>query len=105
MNRVNKATQTQLTNIQAKTGKTLEQPYAVIRESGLIKHSEIMNMLKTGLGLGHGDANALALAYKNSLEVQLPERNDVLDEIYLGLSHDDTYGHSALALGVRTWVA
>lgn len=84
MNSVDKATQTQLTNIQAKTGKTLEQLYAVIRESGLIKHGEIINMLKTGLGLGHGDANALALTYKNSLESQPPERNDVLDEIYLG---------------------
>ena len=63
MNSVDKATQTQLTNIQAKAGKTLEQLYTVIRESGLIKHSETMNMLKTGLGLGHGDANALALAY------------------------------------------
>lgn len=55
--------QTQLKNIQAKTGKTLEQLYALIRQSGLAKHGEIRDMLKQQLGLGHGDANTLAKFY------------------------------------------
>ena len=84
MNSVDKATQTQLTNIQTKTGKTLDHLYRVIRESGLTKHGEIRDMLKTALGLGHGDANALGLAYKKSLESPQPESKDPGDEIYIG---------------------
>ena len=42
------------------------------------------DMLKTSLGLGHGDANALGLAYKKTLEAPQPESNDVLDDIYVG---------------------
>ena len=84
MNSVDKATQTQLANIQSKTGKTLDQLYGVIRESGLTKHGDIRDMLKTSLGLGHGDANALGLAYKKTLEAPQPENNDVQDDIYVG---------------------
>jgi hypothetical protein len=84
VNSVDKATQTQLTNIQSKTGKTLDQLYGVIRESGLTKHGDIRDMLRTSLGLGHGDANALGLAYRKTLEAPQPESNDVLDDIYVG---------------------
>ena len=84
MDSVDKATQTQLANIQSKTGKTLDQLYGLIRESGLAKHSDIMDMLKTSLGLGHGDANALGLAYKKTWEAPQPANNDVLDDIYVG---------------------
>lgn len=84
MNIVDKATQAQLANIESKTGKTLDQLYGVIRESGLTKHGDILDMLKTSLGLGHGDANALGLAYKKTLDAPQPESHDVLDDIYVG---------------------
>lgn len=84
MNSVDKATQTQLTNIQTKTGKTLDQLYRLIRESGLAKHGEIRDMLKTTLGLGYGDANALGLAYKKALESPQSESQDPCDDIYVG---------------------
>lgn len=63
MNVVDQATQTQLNNIQARTGKTLDELFALIRASGLTKHGEIREMLKRDLGMGHGDANALAGAF------------------------------------------
>ena len=65
MDSVEKGFETQLKNIQAKTGKTLEQLVAMIRASGLSKHSEIRDMLKRDLGLGHGDANTLTRFYMN----------------------------------------
>ncbi|WP_345295382.1 DUF5655 domain-containing protein [Luteimonas vadosa] len=55
-----KALDTQLANIQKKTGKTLAQLRALIAKSGLQKHGQIRDMLKSELGLGHGDANTLA---------------------------------------------
>jgi len=60
MNVVDKATQTQLWNIQTRTGMTLDEMVARIRESGLAKHGQILQLLKRDLGIGHGDANALA---------------------------------------------
>ncbi len=66
MNVVDQATQTQLNNIQARTGKTLDELFALIRASGLAKHGEIREMLKRDLGMGHGDANALAGAFLKS---------------------------------------
>ncbi len=86
MNTVDKATQTQINNIQARTGKTLEQLHAQIRASGKTKHTDIIAMLKLDLGLGHGDANALALSYKKSAAAPTPGADavDPLTEIYAG---------------------
>jgi hypothetical protein len=60
MSTLDKAVATQLANIQKKTGKSLDELTALVRGSGLEKHGEIVAMLKKDLGLGHGDANAIA---------------------------------------------
>ena len=60
MNSVEKATQTQLENIEKRSGKTLVQFFELVRASGLSKHSEIRDMFKRDLGLGFGDAAVLA---------------------------------------------
>ena len=59
MSVVDKAIETQLKNIQAKTGKTLDQLGVMLRASGLAKHGELRDFAKRELGLGHGDANTL----------------------------------------------
>jgi hypothetical protein len=66
VNVVDKATEAQLKNIQTRTGKTLDELFAFIRATGLAKHGEIREALKRDLGMGHGDANALAGAYLKS---------------------------------------
>lgn len=83
MNSVDKAVQTQLDNIQTKTGKSLEQLHAHIRASGKTKHTEIIAMLKLELALGHGDANALALSHKRSAAAPSTDV-DPLATIYAG---------------------
>lgn len=50
---------TQLANIEKRTGKSLQQLAGIMRESGLVKHGELLDMLKRDLGMGHGDANTL----------------------------------------------
>ena len=49
----------QLQNIQTRTGKTLDELFTLIREAGC-QHGQILQMLNSDLGMGHGDANALA---------------------------------------------
>lgn len=87
MSSLDKAVQTQLDNIQKKTGKSLAELAAIIHNSGLTKHGEIRDFLKRELGLGHGDANALVHAVLRSDGQRAAEgkgKDAVLDEIYSG---------------------
>ena len=54
---LDKATATQLANIEQRTGQRIPELVALVRDSGLAKHGEMVAMLKTTLGMGHGDAN------------------------------------------------
>jgi hypothetical protein len=92
MSDIDKATQTQLKNIQTKTGKSLDQLYALIRNARLEKHGQIVAMLKTDLGLGHGDANTLTHFYFQTqggmAEVPSSSAEDALGSIYTGKKAD-----------------
>jgi hypothetical protein len=90
---VDKAFETQLKNIQARTGKSLDELFGLIRQSGLRKHGEIRDMLKSSLGMGHGDANTLTHNYFKAAEgvpaapassAGAAAPGGVLDEIYSG---------------------
>jgi RNA polymerase sigma-70 factor (ECF subfamily) len=89
MSSLDKAVETQLNNIQTKTGKTLDELTEIVQKSGLAKHSEIREMLKRDLGLGHGDANTLvhyALQSDGERAAQAKglAGDEVVDEIYTG---------------------
>ena len=89
MSSVDQAYETQLKNIQKKTGKSLDELFAFIRNSGLANHGEIRDMLKRDLGLGHGDANTLVhFALKSdgqsSAQAAGASIEDVVGEIYSG---------------------
>jgi hypothetical protein len=64
---MDKALETQLANIQKRTGKTLDQLVAIVKKSGLAKHGEIVAMLKSDLGMGHGDANTIVHLAKGAI--------------------------------------
>ena len=89
MSSLEQAYQTQLENIQKKTGKSLDELSAIVRNSGLSRHSEIRAMLMRELALGYGDANTLVHFVRRSIgeraaEEQNLSTSDVLDEIYTG---------------------
>jgi hypothetical protein len=89
MSSIDQAYQTQLQNIQKKTGKSLEELTNLVKNCGLTKHGEIRDMLKRDLGLGHGDANTLVhFALKTGGTFEAQEKgsstDEVLEEIYSG---------------------
>lgn len=87
MSSLDKAVQTQIDNIQKKTGKSLDELSAIVKKSGLTKHGEIREMLMDKLGLGYGDANALVHAIIESDGTRAADgksEDAVLDEIYSG---------------------
>ena len=84
-----KALETQLANIEKRSGKSLKELSAIISSSGLSKHGEIRDMLKQKLGLGHGDANALVHVVlksdgQSAAKAQGLSTGDVLDGLYTG---------------------
>jgi len=99
MSSLDKARQTQIDNIQKKTGKSLDELAVIVQKSGLSKHGEIRDMLKEQLGLSHGDANALVHAVFQSDGQRAAEGKStdaVLDEIYSGAKVSQRPIHEAL---------
>lgn len=99
MSVLDQAIQTQINNIQKKTGKSLDELAAIVKNSGLTKHGQIRDMLKRDLGLGHGDANMLVHVVLQSDGASAAEgksQGKILDEIYSGKKADLRPIHEAL---------
>jgi predicted transport protein len=92
-----KAIATQLINIEKRTGKSLAELTAIVNNAGLSKHGELVTMLKTTLGMGHGDANTLVHTVRNANDAaagapaaapgavtQALSADQVLDGLYIG---------------------
>lgn len=106
MSSLDKAVQTQLENIQKKTGKSLAELAAIAKKSGLTKHGELRNMFKEKCGLGHGDANTLVhlvLKSDGAGSAEGKPMDAVLDEIYTGAKAAQRPIHEALMKQINTF--
>jgi predicted transport protein len=81
MSNLDKALETQLANIEQRTGKKVDALIAELNASGLEKHMQRVAFLKASLGMGHGDANTIAHLAKQADEPAAPE--NPLDAIYV----------------------
>jgi hypothetical protein len=108
MSIVDKAVETQIKNIQARTGKTLDQLGEVLRKSGFTRHGLLRDFAKRELGLGHGDANALVHAVLKSDGASAAaaagaSAGDVLAEIYSGPKAELRPIHEAFMAAIGTF--
>ena len=106
MSSLDQAVQAQINNIQKKTGKSFDELSAIVKNSGLSKHSEIREMLMRELALGYGDANALVHAVQQSDGTRAAAASglsgeSVLDEIYTGPKAALRPIHEALMSGIE----
>lgn len=81
---IDKATQTQITNIEKNTGKKLEEWIAIVNKSGFTKHGELVNFLKEKHGFTHGNANVIVHFAKQSHAGAAENSNDLITEQYKG---------------------
>ncbi len=58
---------TQLANIVASTGRSVDDWTEIVRASGVEKHGQIVAMLKGDHGLTHGNANLLARTVRDAM--------------------------------------
>lgn len=80
---VDKHIKTQIKNIEAHTGKSLDELISIVAKSGITKHMAIVKMLKETFGLGHGHANAVVHFYKKAQEPTEKAAQNPLDNIYV----------------------
>ena len=101
-----KALATQLSNIEKRTGKSLAELAALVKGSGLAKHGELVTMLKSTLGMGHGDANTLVHTVlksdgQSAAAAQGLSGDQVLDGLYVGPKAALRPIHDALLVALR----
>jgi hypothetical protein len=82
-----KAVQAQLSNIQERTGKSIDELLAVVGSCGLAKHGEKVAYLKNELKMGHGDANLIVHLHKQAAGSDArsaKDTKDALEPLYQG---------------------
>ena len=79
---IDKAIQTQITNIEKSTRKKLEDWIAIVNKSGFSKHGELVNFLKDKHGFTHGNANTIVHFAKQSHAGAAENNTDWIAEQY-----------------------
>ena len=106
MSTLDRARQTQLKNIETRTGKSLAELRTLIAESGLTKHGRIRQMLMERFGLGYGDASMLvhyaqASDGQSAAEASGATTEEVLAGIYTGSKAPLRPIHDQLLAAIR----
>ncbi len=81
---IDKATQTQIANIEKSTGKKLADWITIVNKSGFTKHGELVNFLKEKHGFTHGNANTIVHFAKQSHAGAAENSDDLITEQYKG---------------------
>jgi predicted transport protein len=81
---IDKATQTQISNIEKSTGKKLAEWIAIVNKSGFTKHGELVGFLKEKHGFTHGNANVVVHYAKQSHAGAAENSDDLITEQYKG---------------------
>jgi predicted transport protein len=74
----------QIKNLEEKSGKKFEEWLQIVRASGLTKHSDVLELLKSQYGMGHGYANLVAHKAKGSDARSVDNQDDLITEQYKG---------------------
>ncbi len=91
-----------IANMKEKTGKTLEEWMKIAAASGLSKHREILNHLKSEHGMTHGFANLVAIKLRE--QGQAPKSSDdLVSNQYSGAKEPLRPIYDALIEGIRSF--
>lgn len=81
---LDKATRTQIENIEKNTGKKLEEWKMIVNGSGFSKHGELVSFLKEKHGFTHGNANTVVHLARQSHAGAAENPGDLIAEQYSG---------------------
>jgi len=99
---VEEGLQAQIRNIEATYGKPMSEWQAIIAASGMTKHTDVVNMLKSDYGMTHGAAHRVALVARQAAQPAGTERdNDPIGALYTGKKAGLRPLHEALMKAVE----
>ena len=75
---------TMIANMLEKTGKPLEEWFAVLGASGFEKHGQMMKLLKGEHEVSHGYANTIVVIYRQQAAGGAPKDDDLVAAQYEG---------------------
>lgn len=81
---LNAQSEKQLARIQQTAGRTIDDFAREVRDAGLDKHGAMVAHFKSRYGMGHGDANALAIVVRHAIAGGPPPADDLLAAQYAG---------------------
>lgn len=84
MSTVEEQVASQEANIERTTGRSIAEWIEVVRASGLEKHGQQVAMLKADHGLGHGNANLIAIRAKEAAAGGAPTDDQLVESHYAG---------------------
>lgn len=90
MSTVDKGLAAQIRNIEQQYGKPLSEWIAIVQESGLTKHSDIVAVLKSQYGMTHSSAHRVALKAREAEGASLTKAagRGPIQEMYSGKKAD-----------------
>jgi hypothetical protein len=105
---LDKALQTQIANLQSRSGKSLDELFGLLKASGLDKHGQLREYLKTDIGMGAGDANTVVHLFLNP-DAMTPKGSGqaaaALEAIYTGPKAGLRPLHDAVLAGISSFGA
>ena len=103
MSSVEEQVANQVANIERSTGRSLTDWIEIVRASGLEKHGEQVAMLKADHGLGHGNANILAIKAREAAAGGALGADEVVDGQYAGRAAHLRPAYEAVVTAVRAF--
>ncbi|MEZ5709936.1 MAG: DUF4287 domain-containing protein [Blastomonas sp.] len=88
--------------LQKKTGKSLAEWKAIAKGAGLDKHMALVGWLKAEHGLGHGHANTIAHAARESASVSISD-DDLVTAMFAGPRAHHRETHDRILAAVRAF--
>jgi hypothetical protein len=108
MSTIDEGLEAQIRNIEQQYGKPLDEWIALIRESGLTKHTDIVALLKSQYGMSHGSAHRVALKAREADAASLVKAaeasgRDPVSELYSGKKAGLKPLHDALMTAITAF--
>ncbi len=110
MSTVDEGLEAQIRNIEQQYGKPLNEWIAIVKESGLTKHTDMVAMLKSQYGMSHGSAHRVSLKAREADAVSIAKAaeasgRDPVAELYSGKKAGLKPLHDALMTAITTFGA
>jgi Domain of unknown function (DUF5655)/Domain of unknown function (DUF4287) len=110
MSTVDEGLAAQIRNIEQQYGKPLSEWIALVKESGLTKHTDMVAMLKSQYGMSHGSAHRVALKAREADATSIVEAPEAsgrepvsVSELYSGKKASLKPIHAALMTAITTF--